>query len=215
MSCPQPSPSADICPTRDEMLPQLLALLPRGRAWGTHDGGPFSGVMLQFWTAVADLFVYMNQRLCDLREEFFCSSAKETLDLWNADYGLPDGCDPFASLCAKVADPGGNTCDYYEARAAAAGWSVKCISSGACNRAGPRARAGAARASAFAAAASLTLIVDTAASAAYAPPTSFAPRAGRFRAGQKLGCAEQSLAALQCLLAPIVPAHVLLFFIST
>lgn len=214
MSCPQPPNSVDICPTQDEMVAQLISMLPRGRAWGTHDGGPFAGVILQFWTAVASLFVYMNQRACDLRQEFFCSTAVETLDLWNADYGLPDGCDPYASLCAKVADPGGNTCDYYQSRALAAGWSVSCNSAASCNRAGVRARAGTARASAHGGAARLIFVVDLAASAAYSRPTSFAPRAGRFRAGQKLGCAVQSLAALQCLLAPLVPAHVAVSFVT-
>ena len=106
----------------------MLALLPRGRAWSTHDGGPFPGDRLyQFWTAVAAVFEYANQRMCDLRREFFCATESETNDAWLADYGLPDDCDPYPDLCAKVAAIGGARCEDYAAIAARAGWDIECI----------------------------------------------------------------------------------------
>ena len=126
-SC-DPAVSDDICPLTDDNLPQLFALLPRGRAWGTHDGGPWPGTVLyRFWRAVAAVFEFANARICALREEFFCATQTETNDIWMAQYGLPDGCDPFPDLCVKVAALGGARCDYFAAIAARAGWSIACI----------------------------------------------------------------------------------------
>lgn len=127
MSCQSLSAPLDICPTADEITPQLIALLPRGRAWGTHDGGPFPGTVLwRFWYAVATVLAFFNARACALLLEYFCRTATETHDTWLLEYGLPDGCDPFPDLCTKVAAIGGTRCDYYRAVAAQAGWSITC-----------------------------------------------------------------------------------------
>jgi uncharacterized protein YmfQ (DUF2313 family) len=127
MTCANGLPAPDICPTQDEIVPQLLALLPRGRAFGTHAGLPPAGSTIHdFWNAVANVWFWINTRICALKLEFFCATANETLDLWLQEYGLPDGCDPFPGLCAKVAGFGGVTCDYYVALAAAIGWSLSC-----------------------------------------------------------------------------------------
>jgi uncharacterized protein YmfQ (DUF2313 family) len=122
-----PGPAQDICPTEADILPQLLAMLPRGRAWGNNDGAQTSGVRIGFWTVVAHLLAYINRRICDLREEFFCATAKETLDVWDAEYGLPDNCEPFPNLCAKVAALGGTICSYYQQICAASGWTIQCF----------------------------------------------------------------------------------------
>ena len=122
-----PTSARDICPTRDDLVPQVLALLPRGRAWGNHDGGPFSGVMLGFWTAIADVLAFANKRICELREEFFCKTANETLDVWDEEYGLPDGCDPFPDLCTKVAALGSARCEYFQHVCARFGWTIDCV----------------------------------------------------------------------------------------
>lgn len=128
MTTCDPALSDDICPGIDLIQPQLLALLPRGRAWSTHDGGPWPGqVLYQFWRAVASVFAYANERICALREEFFCATQFETRDIWMAQYGLPDGCDPYPDLCAKAAAQGGSRCEYFTAIAARAGWRIACL----------------------------------------------------------------------------------------
>ena len=138
------------CPTLAEVLASALKLLPKGRAWQTHEGGPappldrgfnpgafdndaFStrskpgSTLFRFWKAVAACFTFVTQRLCDLRLEFWCATHKETHDLWMAEYGLPDLCDPFPDLCTNVAAIGGTRCEYYAAIAARSGWSISCV----------------------------------------------------------------------------------------
>jgi hypothetical protein len=70
---------------------------------------------------------WFNQRMCDMRDEFFCATASETLDVWNAQYGLPDDCNPYGDLCAKVAAIGGQRCEYFKQVAARNGWTIDCI----------------------------------------------------------------------------------------
>lgn len=117
------------CPTQPEVRDAALALLPRGRAWGTHDGGPWpNSVLYDFWSAVGAFFAYLYARVCKLRYEFFCRTHDETHDLWMLEYGLPDSCDPYPDLCSKVTAIGGARCEDYKLVAAAAGWSVTCRS---------------------------------------------------------------------------------------
>lgn len=117
-----------VCPTPDEMTTQALALLPRGRAWSTHEVGPRPGTVLHgFWRAIGDVFAFLAGRLCALHPEFFCASHSETRDLWLAEYGLPDECDPFPNICAKVAARGGPHCEVYRQIASDAGWDIDCI----------------------------------------------------------------------------------------
>lgn len=165
----QTFPAPDYCPDADQITPQVMALLPRGRAWGTHDGGPWSDTVLyKFCRAVATVLAYANERLCKARLEFFCATADETLDDWLADYGLPDACDPFPDLCTKVGALGSQRCEYFKAVAASRGWAIDCIDfAGRCG-----AQAGCSRATVIASAA-----------------TDKTPRVGQFRAGKKLGCA--------------------------
>ena len=124
------------CPTLDDTTSALLALLPRGRAWQTNEGVPMPGqeigfappgfnndafstvetkpsIIWQYWRSVAVVFQYATERLCALRQEFWCQSASETRDEWMVEYGLPDACDPFPDLCTKVAAIGGTRCEYY------------------------------------------------------------------------------------------------------
>jgi uncharacterized protein YmfQ (DUF2313 family) len=240
MSCSNAAPSLDICPTTDEMRPQVFALLPRGRAWQTHDGGPWPGTMLYgFWSAVASMRAYFNKRMCDMREEFFCATTVEMVDVWMKQYGLPDNCDPFPDLCSKVGALGSQRCEYFRSVAARRGWTIDCVNlADACgSRFGkarfsrnnpaytshlPRfgrmrfgqklgcdalpARSGRAKFGARAASC-LYIRVFTRASAAYVAPTSLAPRFGRMRFGHRLGCAENTISSLQCLIERIAPAH--------
>ena len=208
MSCPTPTASLDICPTRDEIVPQLLALLPRGRAWATHDGGPFPGMTsYSFWTAVADIWAWINARICALALEFVCQTQTETNDLWMEEYGLPDGCDPFPDLCTKVAAQGGTRCEYYVAMAAQAGWSITCWDiNDACGTRAGKARAGGSMTGKGLAAGQLFILVSLANSPAYVGGARTPPLAGRMRAGNRLTC-PPDLTALECLLAHLVGAE--------
>ena len=116
-----------VCKTIDETTRQVIANLPPGRAWQTEETGPMPGSRLYgYWRAIAELLQFGNQRLCDLHREFFCATRVETDPEWMAEYGLPDECDPFPDLCAKVAAMGGAQCDDYKAIAFAAGWDIDC-----------------------------------------------------------------------------------------
>lgn len=119
--------SALACPSAEELTEQALKLLPRGRAWRSREGGPEPASTLhQFWRSVAEPFAFLHERLCALRREFWCATHVETHDLWMAEYGLPDACDPFPDLCTKVAAIGGTRCEYYAAIAARSGWTIRC-----------------------------------------------------------------------------------------
>lgn len=196
---------ADICPTLDECHGVLRDLLPRGRAW---DGARRPGTTLwRFWRAVAEPFFFINARICAASEEFFCSTASETRDQWLIEYGLPDACDPFPDLCAKVAAIGGTRCAYYAAIAARAGWSITCDegadgcgSQPGCGQAGdfqPGSRPGPAR---------LRITVHLAESPAYQAPTVPVPQAGCLQAGQRLACGPD-VSPVICLLERVVHAH--------
>jgi len=240
----RPRLSWDLCPAADEVLAYLITLQPRGRAWETHDGGPFPGSLRwRFWNAIAGVLAYANDRICKAREEFFCASADEHLDVWHEQYGLPDGCDPFPDLCLKVAAQGAQRCEYFVEVAARAGWTIDCVSAWeACGgRAGDQAgsqadyygadlpmagqfQAGkqlgcdeqsAAFPSATAGAmesATLTIIVYLESSPSYEPATALEPQAGSLQAGESLGCGDNSLEPLQCLIERIAPAHALILY---
>ena len=202
MACPTPGTGLDICPTREEIVPQLLALLPRGRAWGTHDGGPFPGsTAYSFWTAVADVWAWVNAAICALAPEFFCATQEVTHDTWMEEYGLPDGCDPYPDLCTKVAAIAGTRCEYYTAIAARAGWSVACVDTNdACGVQAGRMQAGCATLGSGLVAGILAISVSLSSSPAYvggapnsseaASPAVALPLAGRFYAGGTLACAN-------------------------
>lgn len=206
--CPPASPSLDICPTQAEIIPQLLALLPRGRAWLTHEGAPQPGTTIwKYWNALAAVWAFVNQRICDLRKEFFCATASETLDLWNEEYGLPDGCDPFPNLCVKVAALGGCTCAYYAAIAATLGWSLLCPPSTPCALTAGCIEAGMVPGGSNSAGV-LQVFVDLEASPAFhGSVQTVGAVAGFLEAGMPVYCGPD-LTALDCLLQRIVHAEV-------
>jgi hypothetical protein len=218
------------CPTPDEVLAAALALLPRGRAWQTHESGPRPGadigfspkafdntafstayeapsILRRYWAAVSDVFYFLNQRLCALRLEFWCASQSETRDQWMAEYGLPDACDPFPDLCAKVAAIGGTRCDYYAAIAARMGWSIECSESVVKCGSRMNSRAGRARAGAIRNLAQLKVIVHLNSSPAFTGGRSLPSIAGRMRAGRRQSCGPNIL-PLMCLMSRIVHAEI-------
>lgn len=143
------------CPTKWELWRQILALLPRGRAWQTHEDvaerwepGPSSQlgtfevgqtqlggepdlsrltVLQQYWAAYAEVLEYLHTRACALLEEFFCATTVEMRGEWGTDYGFPDACEPWDTLCDKVSAQGGATCAYLAGLAARQGYTIECI----------------------------------------------------------------------------------------
>ena len=201
-------PAPDACPDKFQLARAFLALLPRGRAWGNHDGGPSpASVLYQFWLAVGDFYTYINQRICAVRAEFFCASAVETADWWLEEYGLPDGCDPFPSACAKILWQASPQCANWVAAAARAGWSITC----AWQSESTGARAGCAQAGCGLAANNgpscwLDITVSLSQSPAYTGALTPPSQPGAMRAGLNLAC-PPDLTGLKCLLARIIPAH--------
>jgi hypothetical protein len=158
--------------------------------------------------AIADVFYYAVQRWCALREEFWCATAAETLDLWNLEYGLPDSCDPFPDLCTKVAAIGGTRCEYYAGIAARAGWSIQCIESrDVCGAFADCVQADCGQTGGPPPFTVLEILVDTSRSPAYVVATRPPPQADSFYADQLLTC-PVDLAPLTCVLDRVVHAHV-------
>ena len=202
--------AADLCPTLDDVHGEALALLPQGRAWRSPGGGPEPGsVLWSFWRAVARVFKDLNDRICALAHEMVCQTIVETRDAWLTDYGLPSPCDPFPDLCTKVAAIGGTRCDYFQAIAARAGWSIAC-QFGTAFTVGCM-QAGCWRPGAGDVAATLRIRVTLAASLAYAGPTQRPFQAGLGQAGQSLACGPD-IGPLKCLLSRILPAHVAVIY---
>ncbi|MCB2106347.1 MAG: hypothetical protein KDE14_01545 [Rhodobacteraceae bacterium] len=216
----------------DELTDAALALLPKGRAWQGHEGGPRPGseigfnpeafepdgfsttarrasVLWQFWRAIAVVLFYLHQRLCALRLELWCATHSETHDLWLAEYGLPDGCDPFPDLCSKVAAQGGTRCEFYQFIAGRAGWSIFCRNDiGHCGAlvGSRRAKAGMAKPGRLKAA-QLIIAVDLQNSPAFVGTAHARPKAGRLKAGRRLACGP-NLGPLECLLGRVVHAEI-------
>ncbi|CAM5764354.1 hypothetical protein [Bosea minatitlanensis] len=197
-----------ICPSPEEMTGQALALLPRGRAWSTHEVGPRPGtVLFGFWRSVGEIFAFLTGRLCALHPEFFCDSHVETRDLWLAEYGLPDECDPFGDPCAKIRAQGGARCEDIAELAAAAGWSIRCIEDVCASL------PGAGSAGCFmpgsATAGRLIVEVDLDASPAWTGTLQTQPQAGAILAGVPLSCGPD-FSRLTCLLDRVLHAHLAL-----
>lgn len=195
------------CPTADEVAVMLGRLLPRGPAWAAVDRP--GSTMARFFRAVADPITALEDRLCAAWGEWFCGSAVSTLDWWRADYGLPDACDPYPDPCVKRAALAATRCEAWVALAALAGWSLSCREVRPCGgRAGAmRAGCASARAGARWAGSTVVLTVDLAASPAWTGARYRPARAGRYRAGQAVGCGAD-ITALICLLERLIPDHV-------
>ncbi|MCG6204206.1 hypothetical protein LPW26_06135 [Rhodopseudomonas sp. HC1] len=209
MAARDPYPATFRCLTHDDLTQAAMKSLPRGRAWQTHESGPQPGSILHdYWQSAAEVFAFLTQRLCALRLEFWCATHSETHDLWMEEYGLPDACDPFPDLCAKVAAIGGTRCEYYAAIAARAGWSITCLDDeltcgsrlGVGTKVG-RMRTGKRRSS------ELVIVVDLAASPSFSGRHRAPPKVGRFKAGWRLWC-PPDIAPLECLLARVVHAEI-------
>jgi hypothetical protein len=147
-TCASP-PGPFECPTLEQSIDATAQLLPRGRAWPANDRamlprflawlGSLSGIpslddwsdnpgftQMGFVAALGAVRNYLETQLCALRLEFWCATQTLTNDLWMAEYGLPDDCDPYPDLCVKVAALGGRRCELYQELCAANGWIIEC-----------------------------------------------------------------------------------------
>lgn len=201
------SAATDICPTLEDCHAQILAALPRGRAWDT----PFGSVRWRFFRAFAEMVAWANERICAARDEFFCASMNETADVWAATYGFPDGCDPYARVCDKVAAVGGQTCAYLVEMAARAGYSIECVdlhgaeadcAEAGCGEAAPP----------YAVEGMLGLRVDMSRSPAIGTLQGTSVEASLYEASQPIICGSD-IAGLQCLMDRIAPAHLKIVYI--
>lgn len=234
-SCEAARPAPLRCPTDAEVLESALALLPQGRAWQSNEGGPAPGygvgfdpggfrdgafattskqgsILRAFWKAVADVYAFVNTRLCALRLEFWCATQSETRDLWMAEYGLPDACDPFPDLCTKVAALGGARCEYFNEIVSRVGWTIDCDDQSAscgdqmgCSVMGA-AQMGAAKAN------TLRITVHTHESPAYTSGPQTPPLMGLMQMGMPITCGPD-ITPLECLIDRIAPAHVTIEYI--
>lgn len=148
--------TADVfrCPSKIELFRQVLALLPRGRAWQSHEDIPEIAatgvtseveryeadttplgaepwaetltVMQRFWLAYAEVLEYLHTRACALLAEMFCTTTAELKAEWGYEYGFPDTCEPWDNLCQKVRAEGGATCAYLASLATRLGWYLEC-----------------------------------------------------------------------------------------
>lgn len=223
------------CPTKWELLEQILASLPRGRAWQTHEdvaeiwvnpapaeagtyeigdtglgtdsGTPRLTVQQQYWAAYAGVLEYLHQRACALLEEMFCATAVELRAEWGVDYGFPDNCLPYDTLCEKVRAEGGATCAYFVGLAARLGYAIECRDCGA------GAEAGCAEAgldeTCVCEPGVMLIRIDAAASPALAAPVPF--EAGAAVAGCTPPCPPVP-DDLECLINRLKPAHVKALF---
>lgn len=205
MTTCSPFDRSDTCPTKPEILQQLLALLPRGRAWqGERDLEPGSdSVLARFWSAFAAVLEYVNERICAALGEFSCAAMAETRAAWEADYGIPDDCGLWTDVCAKVAAIGGTRCEYFAEVAARAGWTIECRNLRAASL-----RIGCLRMGCARFAASRPAVLDILVRRDESPvwTGSSWPLAGRAR----MGCARFCFPdpePLRCVLERIVPAH--------
>ncbi len=203
-----------MCPTDAEVASALAALRPRGDAWRNGGSDDLAGsTMGAMFDALGAGFGPTHRRFCALVDEFFCSTSVETLDLWAAEYGVPDGCDPFADLCEKVNAVGDTTTGYVVAAAQRRGWSIEigeewivAAQSAACGlgRAGGMicgAQTGV----------TWRIVVDLAASPTFSGVRARPALAGLMMAGAALTC-PPDIGGLVCLVRRIAPAHADLIF---
>lgn len=197
------------CPDAAATIDATLALLPRGRAWQEPSGGPLAGsVMHGFFAGIGEGLHPIYARGCDLEREIFCSTAVETADTWDVEFGFPDVCLP-ADRCGRFRPSSGTTCERLVAAAEAVGFVVACTLP--CARVE---RAGTARAGNGCGVGGLTastIIVEIDLDASPGWDGQRRPRAGSARAGCASLC-DPDLDGLACALDRIAPAHTLLVY---
>lgn len=132
------APSVDdslSAPTADTLLPQILALAPRGPAWGTDEAGDGQGaspLMRLVWKSLAAWAAASYSADYTLALQALPSAATWSLAGWEAELGLPDPCvgeapdeaSRLAAVRAKHAATGGQSPEYFICLAASLGFEV-------------------------------------------------------------------------------------------
>lgn len=133
----QPPSVADreSAPTAGDLLPQVIAMAPRGVIWGTDeasDGTGVSPVMRRVWTAVAGWLADYYALAFETATQTFPSSISYSLDDWEAEYGLPDPCTSpdsgvqgrINAVRARFGAQGGASPAYFICLAASVGYDI-------------------------------------------------------------------------------------------
>lgn len=122
-------------PTADDLLPQVIAEVPRGVIWGTDevsDGTGASPVMRRIWTAIAEWLAGQYKAATQTAIQTFPSAITFSLDDWEAEYGLPDFCTSPATgeqgrinaVRARYGALGGSSPAYFICLAASVGYDI-------------------------------------------------------------------------------------------
>lgn len=122
-------------PSADDVLPAVLALTPRGPAWGTDevgDGQRAAPVMRRVWRAVAAWVADLNAREFEVAVQCFPSAITFALPDWERELALPDPCrasantvaNRIASVQQRFGALGGQSREYFICLAAALGYDI-------------------------------------------------------------------------------------------
>lgn len=113
----------------DDFQASALDALPTGPAWPRS----LSSVLASFWGAVGDLLAKHNQDVALIvDQELNPSTTEALLATWEAEFGLPDPCNPgpqtdeqrHAALLARITDEGNLSRQKYIDLAASLGFTV-------------------------------------------------------------------------------------------
>jgi len=206
-----------LCPTDQQVAQSAAALRPRGDAWRHGGFDALEGSTIgRFFQGIGGAAGPVHRRLCALVNEFFCSTAVETVGLWQLEYGLPDACGPFTTACQKANAVGDSTAAYAIGVAAARGWSITILEEWVtyvedCTLGLGQPGTlicGAENGVAW------VVTINLSASPSYVPSGLDPPFLGRILAGDALNC-DEDIYPVECTLRLIAPAHVDLVFLTT
>lgn len=206
-----------LCPTDEQVALSAAALRPRGDAWRHGGFDALEGSTIgRFFGGLGRATGSTHRRLCAMVDEFFCSTAIETVDLWQLEYGLPDACGPFVSACEKANAVGDSTAAYAVARAAARGWAIAIDEQWVTNVEDCTIGLGQPGTLICGAENGVAwhVTIDLDASDSYAPSGLEPPFVGRVLAGDQLNC-DEDIFPVQCILRLIAPAHADLILLPT
>lgn len=81
-------------PTSDDLIAATLPFWPTGPAWGSPDGEAVSldSHLARFTRVLLGPFTFLYSRAWQLVRESSAQTVSDTLDEWEADYGLPERC---------------------------------------------------------------------------------------------------------------------------
>lgn len=119
------------CPDQWSLFYSIMQLLPRGRAWQTHEEAGKTEledltILERYWFAFAGILAFWMQSACALSKEFFCHDMTLTDAEWQKDFGIPDQCSPWLDVCEKMTWQGEGRCDYFAEIAFELGWKIEC-----------------------------------------------------------------------------------------